>query len=74
MALGNQPPREAVGILALATDRDGACHIMTLSYLSEQKTQVSGRLPQIKISVLTLNFVCSEPDSFKSHYYKTVQD
>ena len=51
----------------LAGDHDGACQIMTLSYLSDQKTQVSGRLSQTIISVLTLHFLCLEPDSFKSH-------
>ena len=52
----------------LAADHDGACQIMTLSYLSDQKTQVSGRLSQtIIISVLTLHFLCLEPESFKSH-------
>ena len=51
----------------LAADHDGACQIMTLSYLSDQKTQVSGRLSQTIISALTLHFLCLEPDSFKSH-------
>ena len=44
----------------LVDDHEGACHIMTLSYLSDQKTQVSGRLPQILIWLVIVHFICLE--------------